>query len=136
MSVQNSQLIRMLQARERYEKAYREKVNAEEAKKLAEAEVHAAMEDAKDKSITRDLGPPWGVKSFTVGQTEYSDVYNEDALLSWAKAEHREQEFFGEVQPRKKPLNQYIRRVLRTRGMKMPPGVEMRRKIRVTVKDK
>ena len=135
MTVTNSQLIRLLEARQRYEKAYRAQVNAAEARAAAELEVHEAMEGAGDKSITRDLGPPWGVRRFVPNHTDYSEVYDEKSFREWAAEQERTAEFIAEPAPRKKPLNQYLRRVLKTPGMEMPPGVEHRRKRYVTVSE-
>lgn len=135
MTVTNSQLIRMLEARERYDRAYRAKVNAEEAKKAAEVEVHEAMEGAGDRVIVRDLGPPWGVRRFVPNATIFSDVYDEQALRDWATDEGRDREFLAEPAPRKKALNQYVRRVLKTPGMNLPPGVQHQRSRYVTVSE-
>ena len=137
MSVQNSQLIRLLKARERNDRATREKNDAMKALAAAEREVQQAMEDAKDKTITRDLGPPWGVQQFQPRTTAYGEVYDLDALREWAKAEGREIEFINDTPAvRKAPVNQLVRRALKTKGMRIPPGVEVRRTPYVTVTDK
>ena len=134
MTVTNSQLIRMLEAREKYERARLAKTAAEEAKVAAELEVHEAMEGAGDKVIVRDLGPPWGTRRFVPNATIYADIYDEDELREWAVEEQREREFFpADPEPRKKPLNQYLRRVLQTPGMNIPPGVQQKRSRYVTV---
>ncbi len=137
MSVQNSQLIRLLKARERNDRATREKNNAMQELAAAEREVQQAMEDAKDKSVTRDLGPPWGVKQFQPRATVYADVYNLKEFREWAKGEGRIQEFINDTPAvRKQPINQHVRRATKTKGMRIPPGVEVRRTPYVTVTDK
>lgn len=136
MSVTNSQLIRMLEADAKYERARLAKIAANDAKVAAELEVHEALEGAGDVSITRDLGPPWGVYTFVPNETIYSDIYDYDAFEAWTRENHRAVEFIGEPAPRKQPLNQFVRRVLKTKGMEMPAGVQHKRTRYVTATSK
>lgn len=121
------QLRRMLETEEKYERLSKAAKAAKEDADSAMLEVHEAMEGAKQKSTEQDLGEPWGVFYFRPDATVYTHVYDEDAYRAWVKEQNRERELIAEPAPRKQPLNQFVRRALKTPGMEMPPGVEQRR---------
>lgn len=131
-----TQLRRLMKAREADEKAKAVAEKAASKRKDAEEEVAEAIVAAGIKGEhTRDLGAPWGIQGFQPGETEYGYVYALEEFEEWAKANGFETDFLGEPKPRKKAINQYLKRIKATGGQ-MPAGVERRTTRRVTVRNK
>lgn len=102
------------------------KAKADEAKRRFDAvklDLWEDLKDAPDTHIERDLGPPWGVRRFTPGETIYANIYNEAEYLKYLKSSGLERELVGTAF-RKAPLNVRVRRALKNPSVEMPPGVE------------
>ncbi len=82
-----------------------------------------ALKDAPDTHIERDLGPPWGVRRFTPGETVYANIYDETAYEQYLDETGLRRELVGTAY-RKAPLNVRVRRALKNPSVPMPAGVE------------
>lgn len=115
---------RVIDARHEYDKAYKAKVKAENAKKAAESDMNEAMAKAKLPGATLELGPDYGVQQFNREQKVNSSVFDEEAAIAYFEEKGMA---LGYVQGkvRKAPLNQLVREALEN-GQELPPGVEPR----------
>jgi hypothetical protein len=107
-----------------YDKAYKAKVKAEEAKKRAEADMNEAMAKAKLPGGTFDLGSGYGNVQFNREQKVNSSVFDESAAIAYFEKQGMAKGYV-EGKVRKKPLNQLVREALEN-GQELPPGVEPR----------
>lgn len=127
---------RVIDARETYEKARKEKVKQEKARQAAEADLNDAMAKAKLPGATLELGPGYGKVQFNREQKVNSSVFDEEAAIAYFEAKGM---LTGYVQGkvRKAPLNQLVRESLEN-GQELPPGVEPRvtKFVKVTKRNK
>lgn len=131
-----TQLRRLMSARAAHESADTAAKAAKRRLTNLENEIHEALEGAGIKGeYKRDLGDPYGTVGFTAGETEYSKVYDDYAFEEWVKSHGYEETLLGERKPRKKALNQLLRRK-KTAGESFPDGTELSRTTRVTVRNK
>jgi hypothetical protein len=114
----------VIDKRATYDKAYKEKVKAENAKKAAEADLNEAMAKAKMPGATLDLGPGYGRVQFNREQKVNSSVFDKDAAIAYFEAQGMATGYV-EGTVRKAPLNQLIRERIES-GQELPPGVEPR----------
>jgi hypothetical protein len=115
---------RVIDERSKYDKAYKEKVKAENAKKAAESDMNEAMLKAKLPGATLDLGASYGTVQFNREQKVNSSVFDEEAAIAFFEEKGMAPGYVqGKV--RKKPLNQLVRESLEN-GQELPPGVEPR----------
>jgi hypothetical protein len=130
-----TQLRALMAAREADEKAQAAAKQTAARKRDLELEVHEAMVWAGWKGEHKiDLGDPYGVQGFTPKATETGHVYDPEALITWAKPRGLLSSLFGERQPRKKAINQQVKRARRGQA-EMPDGVEPVERPFVSVRD-
>lgn len=131
-----TQLRELMKARLENSAAQKAATKTAAHKKTMEIEVAEALEAAKIKgTYTVDLGPPYGTQSFKPGKTIYGNIYDVEAFEEWAKSHGFAKDMLGEPKPRKKAINQFVKRAIRV-GQKMPDGVEQGDTPFVTVTDK
>lgn len=111
-------------SREEYDKAKAAADAAKERRDQLTVEIHEAMEASGDKSLTRDIGPPWGEVRFVPNETVYGDVYDEDKLLEWLNDRALTDEWSA-PKLRKKAVNDAVKRA-RAARTNPPPGVQER----------
>lgn len=114
----------VIDRRAAYDKAYKEKVKTENAKKAAESDLNEAMARAKMPGATLDLGPGYGRVQFNREQKVNSSVFDKDAAIAYFE-EHGLATGYVEGVVRKAPLNQLIRDRMES-GEELPPGIEPR----------
>lgn len=115
---------RVIDCREEYEKARKEKVKQEKIMKSAEADMNDAMAKAKMPGTTLELGPGYGKVQFNREQKVLSSVFDEAAAIAYFEEKGMGPGYVqGKV--RKAPLNQLVREALES-GQELPPGVEPR----------
>lgn len=114
----------VLDAREAYDIAYKDKVKAEIVKKRLEAELNEDMKKAKLEGGTLALGEGYGTWQFNREQKVNSSVFDEEAAIKYFE-ENGMSAGYVEGKVRKKPTNQLVRESLES-GQELPPGIEPR----------
>lgn len=115
---------RVIDCRETYEKARKEKAKQEKIMKSAEADMNDAMAKAKMPGATLELGPGYGKVQFNREQKVLSSVFDEPAAIAYFK-EHGMETGYVQGKVRKAPVNQLVRESLEN-GQELPPGIEPR----------
>jgi hypothetical protein len=115
---------RVIDARADYDVAYKARVKAENAKKLAEADLNDAMAKAKLPGCTLALGAGYGNVQFNRESKVNSSVFDEETAIAYFEEKGM---LTGYVQGkvRRAPLNQLVRESMEN-GQELPPGVEPR----------
>jgi hypothetical protein len=131
--IKSETLINYLEKQRAYEAADAARDAAKDELEGAKLDLWEALKDAPDTHIERDLGPPWGIRRFTPGQTIYARIYNEDALRKYLEQTKLSREILGDA-IRKGPLNVRVRRALKNPNVPMPDGVEHADTKYITVK--
>ncbi len=132
-----SQLRALMAARDEVDKLDDALAAAKKRKKALEEEVAEAIEAGQIKGAhTVDVGPPWGVQSFTPSEKVYASIYDEEALAEWVAARGFEKAMMTfEPKPRKAALNSWVKRAP-TVGEELPAGVERGETKYITVTDR
>lgn len=113
----------LLEARRKADKAREAKKTADQDRDNAETALVEAMKDARMKSGTWDLGPPWGVFRMTRREpTVYAKVEEPELLLKWANETARTEELYSEPGVRKRVLNGLVKQ-FKDAGQPLPDGV-------------
>lgn len=113
----------LLEKRQARAEAKEKSDTALEDQKSAERALVEAMKEAKMKSGTWDLGPPWGTYQMVRREpTVYAKVEEPELLLKWANETARTEEIYSEPGVRKKVLNGLVKQ-FKDAGQPMPDGV-------------
>lgn len=121
MTQLNSEIIKLLEARERHDKARIEEEETKRQKKAQEALVHELLQDAGIKSHTIDLGPPHGEVRLVPQSRVSGTIFDEEIALEAFEAEGLTDELV-KPGPRKAVLNELVRERLEN-GQALPAGV-------------
>jgi hypothetical protein len=127
-----AKLRRLMEARDKRDKAKKALETAEKDYREIEAEVHEELSESVEGTLKVPLGPPWGTVSFLPKSTTYSNVLNEDRLLEYLEDRALVDEY---TKPSvvKGRLNELVREIEDT-GEQMPPGLDAykRRYVQIT----
>lgn len=127
-----AKLRRLMEARDKRDADKKALEQSEADYRDTEADVYEAMEESGQKGALKvDLGPPWGIVSFSQRETYYGRIIDDRAAL-----EHFEQR--GMVDETTAPkfvkarINEIIRDA-REQGLDMPPGIDYYARRGVTI---
>lgn len=127
-----AKLRRLMEARDKRDKAKVALSAAEEAYREIEAEVHEELSSSIAGTLKVPLGPPWGTVSFLPKKTIYAKILNPDKLLEYLEQRAMVDEF---TEPKlvSGRLNEMVREIDET-GERMPPGLDSspRRYVQIT----
>lgn len=125
----------VIDRRAEYDAAHKKKVKAEKAKKAAEADLHDALLQSKQKSTTLELGEGYGTVEFGRRKKTSASVFDKDAAVKYFK-EHNMLDGYVEGTVRKAPINQLVKEFDES-GIELPPGIEPRitKYVQVTNRD-
>lgn len=127
----DSELRLLIDLRRQLAKATAEKDDAARRKKAQEAKVFELIENRKDLSVKRDLGPGYGVVRFVPRSTDFAQILDAETAVAALEAEGRGDEAFRR-EPRKKQLNELVRERLETK-QPLPEGIGFYTNTGVTV---
>jgi hypothetical protein len=113
------QLVDLKRAKDNAKRLYEE---AERAHKELQAKIWSQMETNGDKTLTKDLGPGYGVIQFGHRQTVYARVLDKDSLKAALVDMDREEIIKDDFEKRR--LNEMVRDYLE-RGEELPPGLDI-----------
>lgn len=134
MSRLDSRARRLLELRDENDRAQREAKAAKAALDDYEMEFWSELEDLGLKSVSLELGPPYGSVRLERRERRDSRVLDLRSLTEWVIAEGYAAELLRD-EPRKAVLNQFVR--TRTEnGQPLPPGLDFTTKRYVSVTKK
>jgi hypothetical protein len=135
VSVDAAKARRLVQLKDEKNRAEKVAEAAARAYRDAEADFWLDLEDGSDKTITKDLGPPYGVVQFQRRETITGRVLNDEQAEKALEALGESEAILGPRSVRKKVLNEKVRRWIES-GQPLPEGVDFNTRRYVTVTKK